>query len=79
MIVLVLLIGVVLKLNFGGSSDEVVFAEPLDTSSIDLLVNQVEAINFDTTVIEDGKFQSLKSIASPLISDLIGKRNPFSL
>ncbi|NLE07336.1 MAG: hypothetical protein GX627_01875 [Parcubacteria group bacterium] len=42
------------------------------------LLKQVENIDFDTSVVQDPKFQSLKSIEVPLMSLPVGKENPFS-
>jgi len=48
------------------------------TIRIERLLNQLENANFDTSVLQDGKFQSLKSIEIPMISLPIGRENPFS-
>ncbi|MEK7635328.1 MAG: hypothetical protein AAB446_02795 [Patescibacteria group bacterium] len=66
---------------------KVMLAPPSDTSSIDenatasarveALLQQVENIKFDTGIIEDQKFKSLKSIETPLISLPVGRENPF--
>lgn len=45
---------------------------------VETILKEVESINFDTTVMEDPKFQSLKSIETPLISLPIGRKNPFA-
>ncbi len=44
----------------------------------EVLLKQVKRINFDTSVMQDPKFQSLQSIETPLMSLPIGKENPFS-
>lgn len=42
------------------------------------ILQQVEGISFDTSVISDPKFKTLKSIEIPLPSIPVGKKNPFS-
>lgn len=76
-LLLVILGAIAVKMNFFGGI-EAPIGELVDTSSIDKIVAEVEAINFDTTVIQDRKFQSLKSIDTPLVSEPVGKKNPFS-
>jgi hypothetical protein len=67
---------------------KVVFAPPSDDLSVDentaaserveSILKEVESINFDTSIIEDQKFKSLKTIEIPLVSLPIGRKNPFS-
>jgi len=68
---------------------KVMFVSPdVDTSLIDEnisaskrvedILQQVESINFDTSVMQDQKFGSLKSIEIPLISLPVGRKDPFS-
>lgn len=64
------------------------FVEPVDEFSfqenqavmdrVTVLIQSIENINFDTDVINDPKFNSLKSIDTPLINIPLGKDNPFS-
>jgi len=61
------------------ATDEFVFDENAAVGEkVQAILLQVENINFDTTVLNDPKFQSLKSIDTPLPSLPIGKKNPFS-
>lgn len=46
---------------------------------VETILNEIEKINFDTKVMTDPKFTSLKSIETILPSLPVGKRNPFSL
>jgi len=46
--------------------------------NVESILREIENINFDTSVLEDQKFKSLKSIEIPLISLPIGRKNPFS-
>jgi len=45
---------------------------------VESILQEVENINFDTSIMGDQKFKSLKSIETPLISLPIGRENPFS-
>ena len=47
-------------------------------SDVESILRQMESINFDTNIIENQKFKSLKSIEVPLISLPVGRGNPFS-
>jgi len=42
------------------------------------ILGEIDGINFDTTIIDDKIFKSLKSLEIPLASIPIGRRNPFS-
>jgi len=50
----------------------------LASQRVQKMLNEVENINFDTSVLKDQKFQSLHSIETPLISLPVGRANPFS-
>ncbi|MEK7669436.1 MAG: hypothetical protein AAB350_02490 [Patescibacteria group bacterium] len=65
------------------SSNEDILIDPTDSSlmvgeKISKILEEVESIDFDTSVTEDPKFKSLRSIETPLISLPVGKINPFS-
>jgi len=65
------------------SSGEDILIDSTDSNSmvgerISVILTEVESINFDTTITEDPKFKSLKTIETPLISLPVGKTNPFS-
>ena len=45
---------------------------------VESMLQQVESINFDTSIMQDPRFKSLISIETPLISLPIGRENPFS-
>ncbi len=68
---------------------KVVFIAPEDIGSIvnenisasgrvEALLQQVEQISFNTEVLNDSKFKSLKSIDLPLLSLPVGRTNPFA-
>lgn len=80
LIVLVGLLVVMYKVMFMDSSsvtmDTVQNSEA--SARVEELTLRVNSISFDTEVLQDAKFQSLKSIATPLVSLPIGKKNPFS-
>ena len=43
------------------------------------ILREVESINFDTSVFQDAKFRSLRSIENILPVLPVGKKNPFSV
>ena len=45
---------------------------------VENILQQVEKINFDTSVMTESKFKSLRDLSTPLISLPVGRRNPFS-
>lgn len=47
-------------------------------SDAESILNEIESINFDTSIMQDQNFKSLKSIEKPLVSLPIGRKNPFS-
>lgn len=46
---------------------------------VEAILQEVESINFDMSILQDQKFKSLKSIEIPLLSLPIGRKNPFSV
>ncbi len=78
----VLLIAIVIfgyKFLFVEPIDEFAFQENQATMDrVTVLIQSIENINFDTSVINDPKFNSLESIEIPLINLPLGKTNPFS-
>jgi len=78
-IILVGLLILAYKVMFAPSNDTPMIDENVSASArVDGILQQVEGINFDKSIFQDGKFQSLKSIETPLVSLPIGKKNPFS-
>jgi hypothetical protein len=45
---------------------------------VESVLKEVENINFDMSIMEDEKFQSLRSIEMPLAPLPVGRANPFS-
>jgi len=59
-------------------SDSLLIDENITASArVESVLQQVESISFDMSIIQDQKFKSLKSIEIPLISLPIGRENPF--
>jgi hypothetical protein len=79
-IILVGLLILAYKVMFVSSDEDAsVVDENISASArVESILQQVESINFDTSIMQDGKFQSLKSIETPLVSLPVGKKNPFS-
>jgi|GEM_PF-1379556 len=80
--ILVGLLVIAYKVLFMSSSGDLL-TDPTDSNSmvgdrIAVVLAEVESINFDTSIIKDTKFKSLKTIETPLISLPVGKTNPFS-
>jgi hypothetical protein len=64
----------------GSTVDTIDTSVPTDASaggSGDIL-NEIQSINFDTSILDDQSFKSFKSIEIPLISLPVGRSNPFS-
>ena len=57
-----------------GTIDENVIA----TQRVEAVLNQIQSINFDTSVMENQNFKSLQSIDMPNLSLPIGRKNPFA-
>jgi hypothetical protein len=81
-ILVVILLGLLIvayKIMFVSSDENLPLEENITAGDrVESVLREVESINFDTSVMEDPKFQSLESIEVPLISLPIGKKNPFS-
>jgi conjugal transfer/entry exclusion protein len=81
-ILAVILLGLLVlayKVMFAPASDVAVIDESASTAQkVETILKQVESINFDTKIIENQNFKSLKSIEIPMISLPIGRKNPFS-
>jgi hypothetical protein len=50
----------------------------LASERVQIILQKVDGISFDKSIFEDEKFNSLKSIETPLISLPVGRKNPFS-
>ena len=69
------------KVIFTSPSADFLAEESTEMSSaerVEVIMGEVEKINFDTKIMGDPKFTSLKSIETILPSLPVGKRNPFS-
>jgi hypothetical protein len=79
-IILLGLLVLAYKMMFMAPTDDTLSAGENIAASVRVgsILQQVENIKFDTSITEDRKFKSLKSIEIPLISLPIGKKDPFS-
>jgi hypothetical protein len=78
-IILLGLLVVAYKMLFMAPSGDTLGDENVAASvRVESLLKQVESINFDTSIMQDQKFKSLKSIETPLPSLPVGRKNPFS-
>jgi hypothetical protein len=78
-VILLGLLAFAYKMVFMPSGDDSIATENIAASArVEQLLQQVESIKFDTSVMQDQKFKSLKNNESPLVSLPIGRTNPFS-
>jgi flagellar basal body-associated protein FliL len=60
------------------SEDLSVDENAIASQRVETILNEIKDINFDTSVMKDQNFKSLKSIEIPLLSLPVGRVNPFS-
>ncbi len=78
-VVLLGLLVLAYKVMFVAPNDVSIIEENSTASArVEAVLQQVESIKFDTSITQDQKFKSLRSIETPLISLPVGRRNPFS-
>lgn len=81
-ILIIILLGLLIlayKVMFVEDTSDLTAEENIAASQrIEILLNQIESINFDTSVTNDAVFKSLKSIEIPALSLPVGRANPFS-
>jgi hypothetical protein len=78
-VILLGLLVVAYKVIFVSPSQDPLVEENIAASAnAEAILQQVESINFDTSVIKDQILKSLKSIESPIILLPVGRQNPFS-
>ena len=78
-VILVGLLVIAYKVMFVSSEESLSVDENIAASSrVEAILQEVSNINFDMSIKTDPKFQSLKSIETPLISLPVGKKDPFS-
>lgn len=82
-ILIIILIGLLIlayKVMFvtdtGG--DSIVDENVIAAQRVESVLKEIESINFDTSVVQDQNFQSLRSIETPFLSLPVGRSNPFS-
>ena len=78
-IILLGLLFLAYKTMFAPADDGLLVDENIIASQrVEKILKEIENINFDTSIMENQNFKSLKSLEIPLISLPIGRRNPFS-
>lgn len=81
-ILAIILLGLLIlayKMMFAPTDDGLTGEENIIASQrVEQILKEVESINFDTSIMDNESFQSLKSLEIPLISLPVGRRNPFS-
>lgn len=79
LIFLVALLVVAYKFMFTTPFDPAYLSSDLAESQIVIsTLNRLQTVNFDTSIANDPKFKTLRSIESPLPNIPVGKTNPFS-
>jgi len=80
LLMILIAMGVVLyRSMFAPPSAEFLLTEDSATKTkIEVTLAKIDSINFDMAVFNDSKFQTLKSIESPLPSIPKGRANPFA-
>lgn len=77
-VVLVGLLILAYKTMFGGTSADLLVDENIIAGDrIAATLAEIERINFDTTIMQNQNFKSLKSIEIPLLNLPVGRKNPF--
>jgi hypothetical protein len=66
------------KTMFAPADDVSSADNTIATQRVEMIMNQINGINFDTSVMQEPSFKSLKSIETPLISLPVGRSNPFA-
>ncbi|MFH0804365.1 MAG: hypothetical protein V1896_02075 [Candidatus Zambryskibacteria bacterium] len=81
-ILAIILLGLLIlayKMMFAPTDEELLVDENIIASErVEKILRDIENINFDTSIIENQNFKSLKSIEIPMISLPVGRENPFS-
>ena len=78
-IILLALLIVGYRVVFVAPADDLSVEENIAASQrVEGMLAKVRSISFDMSILENQKFQSLKSLEIPLVSLPVGKKNPFS-
>ncbi|KKQ76937.1 MAG: hypothetical protein A3A96_01295 [Candidatus Zambryskibacteria bacterium RIFCSPLOWO2_01_FULL_39_39] len=81
-VLVIILLGILIlayKVMFAPVSEDLLVEENIIASQrVGGILKEIESINFDTSVMEEESFKSLKSIEIPLPSLPVGRKNPFS-
>lgn len=81
-ILAIILLGLLIlayKTMFVSTSEDLLDDENIVASQrVESILEEIKSIDFDTSIMEEQNFKSLKSIEIPLISLPIGRKNPFS-
>jgi hypothetical protein len=79
-IILLALLVLAYKIIFVSSNEDLTADQNIEASQrVEGILQEVDRINFDMSILQDQKFQSLKSIEIPLLSLPVGRKNPFSV
>jgi hypothetical protein len=84
LVIIVILVGILLysMLNSGGGSDSLLTSETVGNSQADkVLVDellQLRSIRLDGAIFADPAFASLRDSGVDIVSEPIGRRNPFA-
>lgn len=78
LVLLIVILILAYKFMFAPVDDGMYLVDDVALGRVEITLQQVQNINFDTTVVNDQKFISLQSIETPLVSMPIGRNNPFS-
>lgn len=81
-ILAIILLGLLIlayKIMFAPAGGDLLVDENIAASQrVEVILKEIESINFDTSIMENPSFKSLKSFEIPLLSLPIGRENPFA-
>ena len=79
-IILLGLLVVAYKVVFMPVSDDsgIELENDIASERVEVILEKVRRINFDTNIIDDYRFKSLRGIESPLPFLPVGRKNPFA-
>lgn len=79
-IILLGLLVLAYKIMFVSDTEDLTTDENIASSQrVESILKEIEGISFDTSIMENASFKSLKSIEIPLPNLPIGRSNPFSI
>ena len=79
LIVLLGLLVLAVKIMFFPSNNDLTIDQNIAASQrVEGVLNELQSINFNTTIMDNPNFKSLKSIESSSLSLPVGRKDPFS-